>query len=205
MSKCVNDAEKIAPIEILINDAGIATEEKNFLEMTNEEFDKVIDVNFKSMLYTSKAVVKHMLPRKRGAIVNMGSINSFVPEFGYLNYNSSKFAVVGLTKSLAIELAPYNIRVNCVCPGRIATELIEGLESNEVNQEFIDRNIPMNRDGKPNEVAPAFLFLASDEASYITGHALFVDGGLTAGIKPSERDRKEHPFRGLENRIYKNL
>jgi len=191
----IDYAESKAPVDILINNAGIATSEKNFLDMELEEFSRVIEVNFMSMFYTARAVAPNMIKRRGGAIVNMGSINSFVPEFGYANYNSSKFAVVGLTRTLAIELAPYNIRVNCVCPGRIATELIGGLESEAINAEFVDRNIPMNRDGRPNEVAPAFLFLASDDASYINGQTLIVDGGLSAGIKPSERDRSEHPFK----------
>lgn len=184
VKSAVDRAERRMQIDILINNAGTSTPERNFLEMSDADWHSILDINLSSMFYMSRAVCRQMLKRRRGAIVNMGSICSFAAEFGYANYNVSKAGVVMLTQHLALEMAHVGIRVNAVCPGRISTPLIAELEDPEVNQRFIDRFIPMNRDGTPQDVAPAFLFLASDEASFITGQTLVVDGGQLAGMKP---------------------
>jgi NAD(P)-dependent dehydrogenase (short-subunit alcohol dehydrogenase family) len=190
----VDRAERRMPIDILINNAGTSTPERNFLEMSDADWHSILDINLSSMFYLSRAVCRHMVKRRRGAIVNMGSICSFAAEFGYANYNVSKAGVVMLTQHLSLELAHVGIRVNAVCPGRIRTPLIAELEDPEVNQRFVDRFIPMDRDGTPEEVAPAFLFLASDEARFITGQTLVVDGGQLAGMKPDDRMLKRKGF-----------
>jgi len=192
----VDRAEARMPIDIVINNAGTSTPEQNFLEMSDADWHSILDINLSSMFYLSRAVCRHMVKRRRGAIVNMGSICSFAAEFGYANYNVSKAGVVMLTQHLALELAHVGIRVNAVCPGRIRTPLIAELEDPEVNQRFVDRFIPMDRDGTPQEVAPAFLFLASDEARFITGQTLVVDGGQLAGMKPDASMLKRNGFRG---------
>ena len=190
----IDRAERRMPIDILINNAGTSTPEQNFVELSDADWHSILNINLSSMFYVSRAVCRHMLRRRRGAIVNMGSICSFAAEFGYVNYNVSKAGVVMLTQHLALELAHIGIRVNAVCPGRISTPLIAELEDPQVNQRFIDRFIPMNRDGTPQDVAPAFLFLASDEARFITGQTLVVDGGQLAGMKPDPAMLKRNAF-----------
>lgn len=193
----VDRAERRMPIDVLINNAGTSTPEQNFLEMSDADWHSILEINLSSMFYLSRAVCRHMLKRRRGAIVNMGSICSFAAEFGYANYNVSKAGVVMLTQHLALELAHEGIRVNAVCPGRISTPLIAELEDPQVNQRFVDRFIPMGRDGTVEDVAPAFLFLASDEARFITGQTLVVDGGQLAGMKPDEAMLRRNGFRGI--------
>lgn len=190
----VESAENIAPIDVLINNAGTSTPECHFVRMTEEDWRKILDINLTGMFFMSQAVCRYMIKRRRGAIVNMSSIAGELSEFGYINYNVSKAGIIMLTKSMAIEMAHLGIRVNAVCPGRIVTPLIERLEDTAVNQAFVDRFVPMNRAGKVEDVSPAFLFLASDEACFITGQIIVVDGGQCAGMHPSERMLRDHAF-----------
>jgi len=164
-------------VDVLVNNAGIAIVE-NFLDLKEENWDRTLEVNLKSMFLVSQLVAKEMIQRGRGgAIVNMASTNGLVGEAGLAHYNASKAGVVLLTKTLAIELAPYNIRVNCVCPGFIKTELAgEAGFDDAFIAEYV-KKIPLNRHGKPEEVANVFAFLASDEASFMTGASVVVDGG----------------------------
>lgn len=182
VESAVAEAESTAPIDVLINNAGIASETP-FLEIEAEEWRRIIDVNLTGMFYVSHAVCKRMAERKAGVVVNMASKNGLDGEGGYVHYNASKGGVVMLTKTMALELARYNIRVNAVCPGYIQTPMSIEIDSPEFAQNFVDRYIPMNRPGKVHEVAPIFLFLASDASSFITGQTFIVDGGQLAGQK----------------------
>lgn len=165
--------EKYGKIDILINNAGIssATPLTNY---TEEEYNKIIDLNIKSVFLCSKVVVPYMEEQKNGVIINTSSMVSIYGQPSGCLYPASKFAVNGLTKSLARELAPKNIRVNAVAPGITETDMVSSLPK-EVIEPLI-KTIPLGRIGKPLDIANAFLFLASDMASYITGEILQVDG-----------------------------
>lgn len=164
-------------VDVLANVAGIAKFEP-FLTMTDEAWHKTLAVNLTGVFLCSQIVVRHMVERGiEGRIVNMASTNGLVAEANLANYNASKFGVVGLTMTLAIELAPYNIRVNSVCPGLIKTRLTSGIMDNpEVYADYM-KLIPMKRGGEPEEVASAVAYLASTDSGFITGHQLVIDGG----------------------------
>jgi 3-oxoacyl-[acyl-carrier protein] reductase len=179
----VADAEKVQPLDVLINNAGIARETP-FVDITEDEWRKIIDVNLTGMFFMSQAVCRHMLKRRRGVVVNMSSKNGLDGEFGYAHYNASKGGVIMLTKTLALELASSGIRVNAVCPGYIETPLSKSIDPPEFAEAFVKRYIPMNRAGTVEDVAPAFLFLASEESRFITGQVIIIDGGQLAGQKP---------------------
>ncbi|WP_047151816.1 SDR family NAD(P)-dependent oxidoreductase [Aneurinibacillus tyrosinisolvens] len=168
--------QQFGRIDILANNAGISRFE-SFLEITDKNWQDTLDVNLTGVFLCSQIVAQEMKKQESGAIVNMGSTNGILGEPGLAHYNATKAGVILLSKSMAIELAPYNIRVNSVCPGFILTELaLEGGMSEETVRSYTAK-IPLNRYGKVEEVANAFAFLASDEASFITGTELVVDGG----------------------------
>jgi len=125
-----------------------------------------------------------MARRQRGVVINMSSKNGLDAEFGYAHYNASKAGVILLTKTMAVELAHLNIRVNAVCPGYLVTPMSMEIDSPEFVCDFVDRYIPINRPGSVADVAPMFLFLASEESSFITGQVFVIDGGQLAGQKP---------------------
>ncbi|MDP4285931.1 MAG: SDR family NAD(P)-dependent oxidoreductase [Bacteroidota bacterium] len=179
----INKADNIQPIDILINNAGIAMETP-FLNIEVSEWKRIIDVNLNGMFYVSQTVCKLMASRKKGVVINMASKNGLDGEFGYAHYNSSKGGVIMLTKTMALELAHLGIRVNAVCPGYIQTPMSMEIDSPEFTSDFVNRYIPMNRPGKVEEIAPVFLFLASEESSFITGQVIIADGGQLAGQKP---------------------
>lgn len=179
----VDQAERIKPIDILINNAGIA-EETPFLRITAKQWKNIIDVNLTGMFYVSQAVCKNMASRKEGVVVNMGSKNAVDGELGYAHYNASKAGVLMLTKTMALELAHLGIRVNAVCPGYILTPMSAEIDSPAFTADFVNRYIPLNRPGKVADIAPIFLFLASDESSFITGQIIIADGGQLTGQKP---------------------
>jgi NAD(P)-dependent dehydrogenase (short-subunit alcohol dehydrogenase family) len=164
-------------VDVLANIAGIAQDEP-FLEITDDWWNRTLAVNLTGVFYCSQIVARHMAARGiAGRIVNMASTNGLVGEEAMAHYNASKFGVVGLTMTMAIDLAPYNIRVNSVCPGLIATRLTqESRENPEWVKSYLPK-IPMNRFGTPEEVAAAVAYLASTDSGFITGHQLVIDGG----------------------------
>jgi 3-oxoacyl-[acyl-carrier protein] reductase len=178
-------ADSLQPVDVLINNAGIAYETP-FLNITEEEWKQIIDINLTGMFFVAQAVCQCMALRKKGVVINMSSKNGVDGEFGYAHYNASKGGVTMLTKTMSLELAHLGIRVNAICPGYLQTPMSLEIDSPEFVQNFIERFIPLNRAGKVEDVAPLFLFLASDESSFITGQIFIADGGQLAGQKPDK-------------------
>lgn len=176
-------ADTIKAIDILINNAGIASETP-FLNIEEEEWNNIININLTGMFFVAQSVCRLMARRGKGVVVNMGSKNGLDGEFGYAHYNASKGGVIMLTKTMALELAHLGIRVNAVCPGYIQTPMSMEIDPPEFTENFVQQYIPLNRPGKVEEVAPLFLFLASEESSFMTGQILIADGGQLAGQKP---------------------
>ncbi len=171
--------EKFGKVDILINNAGIC-QFKPFLELTEEEWNKTLDINLKGYFLCAKAAAKEMVKQKSGAIVNiasivMGQIGKGMA--GLAHYSASKGGIAALTKTLALELAPYNIRVNAIAPGAIDTPMAASAKADPKMLEATLAMIPMHRMGKPEEIANTVLFLTSDASSYITGSIVVVDGG----------------------------
>lgn len=167
-------------IDVLANNAGVALRER-FLEIPVESWDRVLDVNLRGMFLVAREAAARMVARGRGgAIVNMASTNALEGEAGYAHYNASKGGVAMLTRTMAAELGPRGIRVNAVCPGKIQTQLQREAEDAAYTARFERERIPLGRSGTPEEVAAAYAFLASDDAAFITGELLVVDGGQLA-------------------------
>jgi 3-oxoacyl-[acyl-carrier protein] reductase len=162
-------------IDILVNNAGI-TKDNLLMRMSEEDFDRVMQVNLKSVFNTTKAVQKFFLKQRKGSIVNMSSVVGVKGNAGQANYAASKAGMIGFSKSVALELGSRNIRCNVVAPGFIETEMTGKLDEKTV-QGWRDA-IPLKRGGKPEDIANACLFLASDLSDYITGQVLLVDGGM---------------------------
>lgn len=161
-------------VDILVNNAGIARS-ATLLKLTDEAWDEVLDVNLKGIFYTTRAVVKLMMDARYGKIVNVSSIYGRTGTIGDANYAASKAGIIGFTKSVARELARYDVNVNAILPGMINTPLLQGIPD-EYLQPMI-KEIPLRRVGTPEEVALVAAFLASDEARYITGASIEVTGG----------------------------
>ena len=168
----VND---FGSIDVLVNNAGI-TIDNLLMRMSEEDFERVIDVNLKSVFNTTKAILRTMLKQRSGSIINMSSVVGVKGNAGQSNYSASKAGMIGFTKSMALELGSRNIRCNCIAPGFIETEMTEQL-SDDVVQSWRD-SIPLKRGGSTNDVANVTLFLASDLSSYITGQVINVCGGM---------------------------
>ena len=164
---------KYGRIDVLINNAGMSANKK-IEDTTYEEFKGIMDLNVNAMFNMIKSVVPYMKEQKEGVILNTSSMVSIYGQPSGVGYPASKFAVNGLTKSLARELAPFNIRVNAVAPGITKTDMVASLPEEMI--EPLIKTIPLGRIGEPRDIANAFLFLASDMASYITGVILSVDG-----------------------------
>ncbi len=167
--------QELGKLEILVNNAGI-TRDKLLLRMTPEDWDEVINVNLRSAFLCTKSAVTHMVRQRYGRIVNMSSVVGVSGNPGQANYAASKAGLIGLTKAAARELASRNITVNAVAPGYITTTMVEQL-SEDVQKRILDR-IPMGRFGTSQDVAEAVAFLCSEEAGYITGQVLGIDGGM---------------------------
>ena len=185
--KCsVNDSEsvkvmideiikKFGRIDILINNAGI-TKDGLMLRMTDEDFDRVIDVNLKGTFNCTKYVSKYMLKQKSGKIINISSVVGLSGNAGQVNYSASKAGIIGITKSAAKELSSRGITVNAVAPGYVDTDMTKVLSDNIRNE--ILKNIPLQRMGNVEDISNCVAFLASEDASYITGQVISVDGGM---------------------------
>ncbi len=179
----VNDSvKKVLPkfgkIDILVNNAGISKPSK-VVNITGEVWDSMLNVNLKGVFLCSRAVIPHMKERKYGKIINIASILALRGSSYYAHYGATKAGVVAFTQGLAVELGRHNINVNAVGPGIIDTPMAEGDVNSEFRQQLL-KVIPMRRIGTPNDIANAVLFLASEEASYITGQCLYVCGGWSA-------------------------
>lgn len=185
--KCsVNDSEsvkvmideiikKFGRIDILVNNAGI-TKDGFMLRMTDEDFDRVIDVNLKGTFNCTKYVSKYMLKQKSGKIINISSVVGLSGNAGQVNYSASKAGIIGITKSAAKELSSRGITVNAVAPGYVDTDMTKVLSDNIRNE--ILKNIPLQRMGNVEDISNCVAFLASEDASYITGQVISVDGGM---------------------------
>jgi 3-oxoacyl-[acyl-carrier protein] reductase len=173
-AKAVND--QFGRIDILINNAGI-TRDSTLKKMTIEQWQQVIDVNLTGVFYCTKIISEYMLANSWGRIINASSVVGIYGNFGQTNYVATKSALIGMTKTLARELGKKGITVNAVAPGFIATEMVAAMPENVI--ETMKAKVPLARLGDPKEIANVYAFLASDEASYINGHTLSVDGGMT--------------------------
>ena len=162
-------------LDILVNNAGV-TRDNLFLRMKDEEWDTVIAVNLTAAFRLSRAAVKGMMRRRYGRIVNIGSVVGSTGNPGQGNYAASKAGLIGMTRALAAEVASRTITVNCVAPGFIESPMTDAL--NEKQREGILATVPMGRLGRGDEIASAVVYLASDEAAYVTGHTLHVNGGM---------------------------
>lgn len=163
-------------IDILVNNAGI-TRDDLLMRMSEEDFDAVIDTNLKGTFHTIRHMSRYFLKQKSGKIINMSSVSGILGNAGQANYSASKAGVIGLTKSVARELASRRINVNAIAPGFIATDMTDAMT--EEAKEKIAESIPFKRIGQPEEIAKMALFLASDKSDYITGQVFAVDGGMT--------------------------
>jgi 3-oxoacyl-[acyl-carrier protein] reductase len=167
--------KEFGAIDILVNNAGI-TKDNLLMRISENDFDTVIEVNLKSVFNLTKAVIRPMMKQRAGSIINMSSIVGLKGNAGQSNYAASKAGIVGFSKSVALELGSRNVRSNVVAPGFIETEMTDKLDASVV-QSWRD-GIPLKRGGKPEDIANACVFLASDMSAYITGQTLSVDGGM---------------------------
>jgi 3-oxoacyl-[acyl-carrier protein] reductase len=180
VARLVDAAETaLGSIDVLINNAGIAHKDA-FLEMDVAEWDRILQVNLRGMFLVAQAVARGMVTRGSGVIVNMASTNALGGEELFAHYNASKGGVLQLTRTMAVELGRHGIRVNCLCPGFIRTPLNDAISDEAFVATYERDKIPLGRAGTPEEVAAAYAFLASDDASFIHGEALVIDGGQTA-------------------------
>jgi len=178
MSEIVSEVlKKFGKIDVLVNNAGIYRG-KPFWEEPLDIWELLFRVNVLGVVVPSQLIVPHMIERRSGVIINISSKAALVGEPGHAAYSASKGAVLSLTRAMAVELAPYNIRVNAICPGPTETPLVFAVTTEEERKRMASRCI-LGRLAKPEDIASAALYLASDDASYVTGHALVVDGGMT--------------------------
>jgi NAD(P)-dependent dehydrogenase (short-subunit alcohol dehydrogenase family) len=167
-------------IDVLINNAGIAWQE-NFLEITPDHWDRIMAVNLRGQFLVAQAVARRMVAAQTGGvIINMSSTNGLVGEEQYAHYNASKGGILLMTKTMALELGKLGIRVNALCPGYILTPLNREIYPPQVVEAYIDEKIPLKRAGMPEDIAAAYAFLASDDAAFIHGTGLVIDGGQIA-------------------------
>ena len=168
-------AEAFGPVEVLVNNAGIIRDSL-LMRMSDEDWDSVIDLDLRSVFLCTRAGIRTMIRGRWGRVINIGSVVGLRGNQGQANYAAAKAGMVGFTQSIAKEVASRNITVNCVAPGYVETDIVEDL-SPELKKNIMER-VPMGRFGQPEEIATFVGYLASDAASYITGQAIAVDGGL---------------------------
>lgn len=164
-------------IDVLANVAGISVEEE-FLDIQPDTWQRIIDINLTGVFNVAQIVARQMAQQENGGVIlNMSSKNGITAEVKYAHYNASKAGIILLTQSMAVDLAQYGIRVNAVAPGYIVTPLSQGMDSPEFMEFYRSQLIPLGRLGEPKDIAGVFAFLASDDARFITGHTLVIDGG----------------------------
>ena len=176
VSKLAGEAEElVGQLDILVNNAGI-TKDNLFMRMTDEEWDQVISVNLTATFSIIRAAIRNMMRRRSGRVINISSISGILGNPGQPNYSASKAGMIGMTKSLAREVAARGITANCIAPGFISTPMTDAL--NEKQVQAIAEHIPAAKFGVPEDIAAAVTYLASDEAAYMTGQTLHVNGGM---------------------------
>jgi NAD(P)-dependent dehydrogenase (short-subunit alcohol dehydrogenase family) len=176
--------KEFGKVDILVNNAGILGGFKPFLELTEEEWNKVIDVNLKGQFLCAQAAAREMVKNKWGRIIDIASIASGQVGIGYpliAHYCASKGGIIAMTEALALELSPLGINVNAIGPGVVETDMTKGMLADEKTTQGMLTRLPKGRVGQPEDIGAAAVFLASDEADYITGATLFIDGGWLAG------------------------
>ncbi len=179
--------EKWGRVDILVNNAysPTAAQDTEILETTEEAWDSGIAVMAKALFLASKHAIPHLERDGGGSIINISSVHGLLQSANFLVYEASKSAVIGMTRQMAIELGPRGIRVNAICPGHIVTENIQAhmWQDNPSGYAFFEEQYPLRRCGKPEEIANSIAFLCSDQASFVTGHSLVVDGGLSIQLQ----------------------
>jgi 3-oxoacyl-[acyl-carrier protein] reductase len=173
VEECVR---QLGGVDIVVNNAGVS-KPSMLLKMKEEDWDAIIDIHLKAAFNTTQAAGRHMKEQKSGKIINVISTAGIFGTIGQINYASAKAGIIGFTKSASRELGRYGINVNVICPGITKTEMTGKLQSDEKLKKIYEGRIQLGRFAEPEEIAPAFVFLASDDASYITGQVLGVDGG----------------------------
>lgn len=168
-------AARFGGIDVLVNNAGL-TRTTLFVDITEEEWDEILAVNLKGVYLCTRAALRYMLPKKKGKIINISSIWGLVGGACEAHYSAAKAGVIGLTKALAKELGPSNIQVNCIAPGAVATGMLSGYTAGELDE--LRRQTPLQRLGRPEEIAACALFLASPAADFLTGQVLSPNGGF---------------------------
>jgi len=168
--------QELGGVDILVNNAGVS-KPSMFLDMPEESWDRIINIHLKGTFNCSQAAARYMKEQKWGRIINVISTAGLFGTVGQINYASAKAGIIGFTKSASRELGKFSINVNALCPGVTLTEMTERLRTDEKFQKRYPERIQLGRFAEPEEIAPGFIFLASEEASYITGHVLNVDGG----------------------------
>ncbi|MEM6848514.1 MAG: 3-oxoacyl-ACP reductase FabG [Pseudomonadota bacterium] len=179
VDQLAKDAEAIAPVAILVNCAGV-TRDGLIMRMKDEDFDTVLEVNLTAAFRLSRAFMRPMMKRRAGRIINVGSVVGFSGNAGQTNYATAKAGLVGLTKSIAREVAARGITVNCIAPGCIATAMTDALTDDQ--KAGVLAQIPQGVLGTPADIGAAAVYLASDEAHYVTGQTLHVNGGMAMGF-----------------------
>ncbi|MBU1344686.1 MAG: 3-oxoacyl-ACP reductase FabG [Proteobacteria bacterium] len=173
VDECV---KQLGGVDIVVNNAGVS-KPSMLLKMKEEDWDSIIDIHLKAAFNTTQAAGRYMKEKNYGKIINVISTAGIFGTIGQINYASAKAGIIGFTKSASRELGRYNINVNVICPGITKTEMTGKLQSDEKLRKIYEGRIQLGRFAEPEEIAPAFVFLASDDASYITGQVLGVDGG----------------------------
>jgi 3-oxoacyl-[acyl-carrier protein] reductase len=168
--------DEFGRVDILVNNAGF-TRPAMMVKMTEDEWDQVVDIHLKGAFLCSQAVARHMKEQKSGKIINVTSVAGLVGTVGQINYSAAKGGILSMTKSIAREMARYNVCANVISLGIVATDMTEKIRTDEKLKDIYMNRILLKRFGEPEDITPAFVFLASDDGSYITGQLLCVDGG----------------------------
>ena len=176
VERAVGEMLSAGPLDVLINNAGVA-DDAPFAMMSASAFDEVVSTSLRGAFHTMRALARSMMANKRGAIVNVASVAGLHASPGQANYSAAKAGLIGLTRTVAAELAPYGVRVNAVAPGLLSTGMVLALDRRILERKL--QAVPLKRTGSAEEVAAAVAFLASDEASYVIGQTLVIDGGLS--------------------------